>query len=86
MCVGGFGSWGSLGFRGLEVDVVIESYPVATRRSLENLVRGAAAAANKLDALLYVLQLEVAISDQPHLDMQEYSDMVICNCSDQGLA
>ena len=45
---------------------------------------GASSAANKLDALLYVLQLEIGVSNAPHEDLTKYAEMVICNCSDQG--
>ena len=45
---------------------------------------GSAAFCNKLDALLFVLLLEVGCSDQPLQDLAAYNEMVINNVSDQG--
>lgn len=54
-----------------------------TRRSLQ--CAGCAQFANKLDAIIFLLLLEVGWSDQPLQDLQHYNEMVINNVSDQGL-
>ena len=45
---------------------------------------GAAGLANKLDAVIHILLLEVGWSDNPLNDLSSYSQQVINNCSDQG--
>ena len=41
--------------------------------------------ANKLDAVIHVLLLEVGCSETPLNDLASYSEQVVNNCSDQGL-